>query len=50
MEGILSQEEINALLSGADIDSSEEEVIEEAKYEPSFKLDKDEEDAIGEVG
>ncbi len=50
MEGILSQEEINALLSGADIDSSEEEVVEEVKYEPSFKLDKDEEDAIGEVG
>lgn len=50
MEGILSQEEINALLSGADIDSSEEESVEEVKYVPSFKLDKDEEDAIGEVG
>lgn len=62
MEGILSQEEINALLSGADVDNDEQtemsdqtEVAEEkeaeaAKYVPSITITKDEEDAIGEVG
>lgn len=52
MEGILSQEEINALLSGSDIDEEEqqqEEVVEET-FIPTISLTKDEEDAIGEVG
>lgn len=55
MEGILSQEEINALLSGADIDDGGEEQAEEktekkSEYVPNIKLTKDEEDAVGEVG
>lgn len=61
MEGILSQEEINALLSGADVDNDEHEesseqsnagetVEAEEEYNPTISLTKDEEDAIGEVG
>ena len=55
MEGILSQEEINALLSGGDLLDSEEEKDEEVSivdvdYVPTVKFSKDEEDVIGEVG
>ena len=50
MEGILSQEEINALLSGGDLLDSEEEKEEEAsiveiEYVPTVNFSKDEEDA-----
>ena len=60
MEGILSQEEINALLSGGDISEEEDEKNEEenlveagidnVEYESKIKFSKDEEDVIGEVG
>ncbi len=60
MEGILSQEEINALLSGGDISDEEDEKNEEEnlveagidniEYESKIKFSKDEEDVIGEVG
>ena len=55
MEGILSQEEINALLSGGDLSENEEEKLEddsiiETEYVPTIQFSKDEEDVIGEVG
>lgn len=55
MEGILSQEEINALLSGTDLSENEEEKSDEGsildtEYIPSINFSKDEEDVIGEVG
>lgn len=47
MEGVLSQEEIDALLGGGSSDAVEEE---EEFNGPEFELTKEEIDAIGEVG
>lgn len=50
MEGILSQEEIDALLGGSLDEEPEEKIKKTNKIQRTIFLTKEEEDAIGEVG
>lgn len=49
MDGMLSQEEINALLSGMSTDSNDTETSDSAKQEQDQILSEEEKDAIGEI-
>lgn len=50
MEGVLSQEEINALLAGGDMSDDIDDTPEASASETTFKLTQEETDAIGEIG
>lgn len=49
MDGMLSQEEINALLSGMNTDSDDTKTTDSAKQEQEEILTEEEKDAIGEI-